>query len=185
MDDNGSIGLAYAVSSSTTHVSLRYTGRLASDPLNQMTVTEQTAITSGSSQTFTNRFGDYSCTTLDTDGVTFWHTNEYFVGGNPTSRIYSFSIPFTTGIADQISQQQFSAYQSENVLNVSGSQLATTDELLVDLFAVDGKQISSQKISPAGNTFSTTVDVNGLAKGIYLVRVGNDKFEKIIKVQVN
>jgi len=186
MNDDGSIGLAYAVSSSTMHCALRYTGRGAGDPLNQMTVAEQTAIAGTSSQTFTNRFGDYSCTTLDTDGVTFWHTNEYFVSGNPTSRIYSFTIPTVPlGVNAETDQQKFSVYQAENSLHVSGNELATENELLVDLFAVDGRKISSQKIPPSGKTFSTTIDVSGLAKGTYLVRIGNDSFQKVIKILVN
>ncbi len=185
MDDNGSIGLAYAVSSSTTFESLRYTGRNANDPLNTMTLAEQTVITSNSSQSFTNRFGDYSQTTLDTDGVTFWHTNEYFVGGNPTSRIYTFTIPLGLGVNEEFSHQAFSVYQSENTLHVSGSELASDANLFVDLFAIDGRKISSQAISPGGKTFSTTIDVNGLAKGNYLVRIGNDSFQKVVKVLVN
>ena len=186
MDDNGSIGMGYAVSSSTMHCALRYTGRVATDPLGQMTVAEQTAVTSNSSQTFTNRFGDYCQTSLDTDGVTFWHTNEYFVGGQPTTRIYNFTIPILPlGVSAEISQQMFSVSQSESSLLVSGNQLMNEESLLVDLFAIDGRKISSQKITPSGKTFSTSIDVNGLAKGNYLVRIGNDSFQKVVKVILN
>ncbi|MGZ4041982.1 MAG: hypothetical protein ACXVO9_02190, partial [Bacteroidia bacterium] len=83
MDDNGSIALCYARSSAAAgdYVSLAYTGRLAGDPLGTMTFAETTAITGTGSQTGINRFGDYSCTTLDpSDGVTFWHTGEYMGG---------------------------------------------------------------------------------------------------------
>jgi hypothetical protein len=186
MDDNGSIGMAYAVSSSSTHVSLRYTGRYATDTLNRMTVAEQTAVTSNSSQTFTNRFGDYSQTTLDTDGVTFWHTNEYFVGGSPTTRIFSFSLPIIPlSVNAELAAQEFSIYQSDNSLHVSGNQLTNNNKLLVDLFAVDGRKISTQTISPTANSFTTTIDVTGLAKGFYFVRIGNDSFQKVVKIIVN
>ena len=95
MDDNGSIGLAYCVSGSTApnYLSIRYTGRTQSDPINTMTFAEQTAIASTSALTScSNRDGDYSHLMLDPDGQTFWHTAEYVVSSNPATRIYSFKL---------------------------------------------------------------------------------------------
>jgi PKD repeat protein len=92
MDDNGSIALCYAKSSSTVYPSLCYTGRLASDPLGQMTFSETVAQAGTSSETSGNRYGDYSQTALDPDGVTFWHTGEYTSSGTKT-RVYSFQLP--------------------------------------------------------------------------------------------
>jgi PKD repeat protein len=92
MDNNGSIALAYAKSSSSIYPGLYYTGRLASDPLGTMTFAETEAIAGTSSQTSTNRYGDYSHTSLDPDGVTFWHTGEYISSGVKT-RIFSFQLP--------------------------------------------------------------------------------------------
>ncbi|PKP01300.1 MAG: hypothetical protein CVU11_15580, partial [Bacteroidetes bacterium HGW-Bacteroidetes-6] len=92
MDNNGSIGMSYAKSSSSTYPGLYYTGRLASDPLGQMTFTEQTIIAGSSSQTSMNRYGDYFHLCLDPDGVTFWGTGEYISSGVKT-RIYSFQLP--------------------------------------------------------------------------------------------
>jgi len=92
MDNNGSIALCYCKSSSTIYPSLCYTGRLASDPLGTMTFAETVAIAGTSTQTSTNRFGDYAHTSLDPDGITFWHTGEYIASGVKT-RIYSFQLP--------------------------------------------------------------------------------------------
>ncbi len=93
MDDNGSIGLAYCKSSSTTYPSLCYTGRLATDPLGTMTFAETIAIAGGGADTG-NRYGDYSQLSLDPDGVTFWHTGEYTAtADNTLTRIYSFQLP--------------------------------------------------------------------------------------------
>lgn len=94
MDDNGSIGLCYAKSSTTIFPGLYYTGRLAGDPLGTMTLTETEVIAGTTSQTANNRWGDYSHTSLDPDGITFWHTGEYggSVAGQET-RVYSFQIP--------------------------------------------------------------------------------------------
>ncbi len=98
MDANGSIALCYAKSgASTVYPSLGYTGRLASDPLGTFSIAETIAIAGAGSQNGVNRFGDYSQTSIDPDGVTFWHTGEYIgSGGNLQTRVYSFQIPIPT-----------------------------------------------------------------------------------------
>jgi hypothetical protein len=102
MDDNGNIGLCYAISAaSTMFPSLGYTGRLASDPLGTMTFAETIAVagTVSQSTSWGNRFGDYSHTSLDPNGTEFFHTGEY-MGGNSNSpartRIYSFQLAQAT-----------------------------------------------------------------------------------------
>lgn len=189
MDDNGSIALCYAVAgpSPATPVSLRYTGRLASDPAGTMSFAEQSAVTgSGVLTACGERFGDYSQTTLDPDGLTFWHTGEYVAGGQPATRIYSFKLPLgTVGIGENEIQPSFNVYQTENVLNFAASKLPSDEEMVVDLFDIEGRQISGKSIKPVSNKFETTIDVSGLAKGTYLVRVGNPNFQRVVKVIVN
>jgi len=91
IDEEGNIALAYNVGSSTLRPAIRYTGRLETDPLGQMTFTETSFIESNGIQTITNRFGDYAQMTLDIDNRTFWHTAEYFPSNNSwTTRISSF-----------------------------------------------------------------------------------------------
>jgi PKD repeat protein len=110
MNVNGSIALAYCKSSSTTYPTLAYTGRLAGDPLGVMTFAETVVITGTSTQTGTNRYGDYSQTSLDPDGVTFWHTGEYISNGVKT-RIYSFQLP----AGDMPPITNFSAYPTNTI----------------------------------------------------------------------
>lgn len=185
MDDNGSIGMAFAVSSGTVYPSLRYTGRNASDPLGLMTYTETIAIAGTSSQTFFNRFGDYSHTSLDPDGITFWHTGEYISGGGKT-RIFSWQIPnVSTSINDVITKPDLLVFQNENTLNIKGVKLPGDDQTQVDLFDILGKLIIGKVVTPLASSFETTIDVSGLAKGTYLVRMGNAKFQKVVKVSVN
>jgi hypothetical protein len=80
MNGSGDIGLGYSVSSSTVYPSIRYTGRLEGDPLNQMTLGESTLIAGAGSQTSTRyRWGDYSMMAVDpVDDCTFWYTQEYY-----------------------------------------------------------------------------------------------------------
>lgn len=83
MDGDGNILLGYALSSSSTSPSLRYTGRMAGDPLGTLTLPEQTLIAGSGNDASTERFGDYSQMGIDpVDDCTFWFTAEYTEGTN-------------------------------------------------------------------------------------------------------
>ena len=86
MDRNGNIAIGYSVTSSTVFPGIRYTGRLAGDPLGQMTLGEAVIINGTGVQTTTNsRWGDYTSLNVDpTDDCTFWYVNEYYqISGLP------------------------------------------------------------------------------------------------------
>ncbi|MFC2054308.1 hypothetical protein ACFLV7_08435 [Chloroflexota bacterium] len=97
MNGRGDIGLGYSVSSTTTHPSIRFTGRLSEDPAGQMTFSEGEIISGSGYQTSSSgRWGDYSMMAVDpVDDCTFWYTQEYYtiVGGAPwQTRIASFKL---------------------------------------------------------------------------------------------
>jgi uncharacterized repeat protein (TIGR01451 family) len=85
LDRAGNLAIGYSTSSSTTFPSIKYAGRLASDPINTFSKTEQTMFAGTASQTGSTRWGDYSSMTLDPDGCTFWFTSEY---ANPLSQAF-------------------------------------------------------------------------------------------------
>lgn len=98
MDKNGNMGLGFSASSATAtgvFPSVRYTGRLASDPVNTMPQGEGTIIAGTASQTSGQRWGDYSSMNIDsTDDCTFWYTQEYTSGGGAwLTRVGSFRFP--------------------------------------------------------------------------------------------
>ena len=75
------MALGYSVVNATTvFPGIRYTGRLAGDPLGQMTLGEGTVINGTGVQTTTNsRWGDYTSMNIDpVDDCTFWYVNEYY-----------------------------------------------------------------------------------------------------------
>jgi hypothetical protein len=80
VDNSGNTAIGYSVSSSTTHPGIRYAGRLESDPPGNLAQGEATMFDGPGSQTDSfGRWGDYSMTTIDpSDGMTFWHVNEYY-----------------------------------------------------------------------------------------------------------
>ncbi|HXI03961.1 MAG TPA: hypothetical protein VNI57_12370 [Candidatus Saccharimonadales bacterium] len=79
MNGAGDIALGYSVSTSTIYPSIRFTGRLSSDTLGQMTVSESQIVAGGGSQSHpAGRWGDYSSMSVDPmDDCTFWYTQEY------------------------------------------------------------------------------------------------------------
>jgi hypothetical protein len=103
MDKRGGMGLGYSVVNGTNvYPGIRYTGRLASDPLGQMTLGEGTIVNGSGVQTTTNsRWGDYTDMTVDpVDDCTFWYVDEYYpVSGTSAdtrpwhTRIASFKLP--------------------------------------------------------------------------------------------
>ena len=101
MDNNGSIGLSYMKSDATSiYPGIYYAGRRSCDPLGTLPITEITVIAGSGSQTGTNRDGDYAETTLDPDGITFWHTSEYMgAGGIAKTQIFSYQLPGCSNIA--------------------------------------------------------------------------------------
>jgi uncharacterized repeat protein (TIGR01451 family) len=86
LDRGGNLAMGYSTSNGTAFPSIAYAGRLAGDPVNTFSKTEQTFFTGTASQTGTTRWGDYSAMTLDPDGCTFWYTNEY---ANPADQTFN------------------------------------------------------------------------------------------------
>jgi hypothetical protein len=86
LDRAGNMAMGYSTSSGTVFPSIMYAGRLAADPVNTFSQTEQTFFIGTASQTGINRWGDYSAMTLDPDGCRFWYTNEY---ANPADQTFN------------------------------------------------------------------------------------------------
>jgi hypothetical protein len=97
MDQAGNIGLGYSISSSSTHPGIRYTGRLATDPINTLQTESPIFDGAGSQNGGLSRWGDYSSISVDpADDCTFWYTNQYIPANgsfNWRTRIASFRFP--------------------------------------------------------------------------------------------
>ena len=125
MDHVGTIAMGYSVSSSSMHPSIAFTGRVPTDPLNNLRA-ESTIQTGGGSQTGgLDRWGDYSSIAIDpVDDCTFWYTNQYLQSDgsfNWSTRIASFK--FDGCIADfSISSSQ----PSQTVLPGAGATYSLT-----------------------------------------------------------
>jgi hypothetical protein len=80
VDQNGNTAIGYSTSSPSIFPGIRYAGRLESDPPGNLAQGEAVMTNGGGAQTHSSgRWGDYSMNTIDpADGMTFWHTNEYY-----------------------------------------------------------------------------------------------------------
>jgi Cohesin domain len=101
VDAQGNMAIGYTASSTTVNPAIRYAGRLAGDPANDLSQGEATMIAGGGHQTSTSgRWGDYSSMFVDpSDSCTFWHTNEYYSANSGSAwntRIGTFKFPGCT-----------------------------------------------------------------------------------------
>jgi hypothetical protein len=78
MDKVGDIAVGYSASSSTIYPSIRYTGRLPTDPAGVLAAEKVVKAGAGSQTGGLSRWGDYTAMAIDpVDDCTFYYTNEY------------------------------------------------------------------------------------------------------------
>ncbi len=125
MDSSGNMGMAYSYTdtdaATPVSASLKYTGRLASDPLGVMSQTE-TDMVIGSGANTSGRWGDYASMAVDPiDACTYYFTAEYQTGSNWSTRVSSMKFDacgepgFTLSSADT----SFEVCNVSNVLESS------------------------------------------------------------------
>jgi len=198
MNQNGDIGLQYSVSDRTSvYPGLRFTGRRHCDPLDSMTVAETTVVSGNTlvntPQSPGNRWGDYSHLSVDPiDGITFWGTNMYAENGagngiNAGTRIFSFQVPVCVPLDVQNITSpgaELTTHQDGNTLIVKGEGLPVGERIVVELFDVSGKRLMQNVLIPINSELETSFNVAPLAKAVYIVRLGNDNFQRVIKVAI-
>ena len=197
MDQNASIAIEYTVSDpKTVYPGLRYTGRRVCDALNTMTVTEVTAVNgnaiANTPQGSGNRWGDYSHLSVDPiDGVTFWATNMYanssFTNSNIGTRITNFQITKCVTGVDGVNPAAAAvvAYQNGSSLIVKGTDFPENENLTVQLFDENGRSLMAKQMVSNSKTMETSFNVSGLAKALYIIRIGNDHIQRVIKTTIN
>ncbi|MGH3716388.1 MAG: hypothetical protein ACRDT4_23445 [Micromonosporaceae bacterium] len=98
VDKQGNMAVGYSVGNGSMHPSIRYAGRLATDPLGTLGQSETSLIEGTGSPSTGNygRWGDYAEMSVDpVNGCTFWFTTEYYevTGADHQTRIGSFTYP--------------------------------------------------------------------------------------------
>jgi len=96
MDRQGNIGIGYSFGGTPHYAGQRFAGRLAADPLGQLTFHETVLVDGEASQTNTLRWQDYTQLSMDpTDDCTFWYVGDYLKAGadSYTTKIGAFRLP--------------------------------------------------------------------------------------------
>ena len=176
MDANGNIGLGYNVSSQFDFVGLRYTGRIAADPLGVMTINEVNVVDGIAPIRSFGRFGDYSQMSVSPDDNTFWFTGEYAGNTNQVSRTRIFSFEINQDSLD-LSVTQLLSPDLDEVLTDEENVIAEISNLgILDVesyevgLIVDGQLSESFVVNSTlasgentNITFTTPVDLSAVS----------------------
>lgn len=95
IDRKGNIGIGYSFGGMLHIAGQRFAGRLAGDPLGQLTLRETVLVGCKGAQNAT-RWEDYTQTALDSaDDCTIWYVGDYIKKGaaSYSSRIGAFRLP--------------------------------------------------------------------------------------------
>jgi hypothetical protein len=97
MDKAGDLAVGYSVSGSSLNPTIRYAGRVPTDPASTLEAEVNVVTGAGSQTTGLGRWGDYSAMQIDpVDDCTFWYTQEYIKSNgtfNWNTRIANFKFP--------------------------------------------------------------------------------------------
>ncbi len=167
MDHVGNMAVGYSVSSNAVYPSIRYAGRLASDPLGTLPQAESEIIAGSGSQTGADsygrgRWGDYSAMSVDpVDDCTFWYTQEYVetTGARSwQSRVASFKFP-NCQIAPLLSVAKTTSEE-----RVEAGDLLTFT-LVIGNTGGDASGVTISDTLPANTTFAWASDGGALIGG--------------------
>jgi hypothetical protein len=168
MDQAGDLAVGYSVSSSSLSPSVRFAGRVPTDPASTLEAEVNIVSGSGSQTGSLSRWGDYSAMQIDpVDDCTFWFTEEYMktTGSfNWNTRIANFKFPGcgTTGTPD------FTIGASPSSVTVNQGSSGTSTITITSLNGFNSATTLSASGLPSGVTaaFSTnpvTPPANGSA----------------------
>jgi hypothetical protein len=93
IDREGNIGIGYSFGGLPHFPGQRFAGRLASDPLGQLTLRETILVEGEAAQANTLRWEDYTQAAIDpTDDCTIWYVGDYYKkdGTNYSTKIGAF-----------------------------------------------------------------------------------------------
>jgi hypothetical protein len=186
MDSSGNMALAYSMTDtnagSPVSASVKYTGRLASDPLGVMSQTEADFVI-GSGANTSGRWGDYAAMAVDPiDACTFFFTAEYQTGSTWSTRVSSMKFDacgdpgFTLSTADnsfEVCNAGGSVFETStiNIGSISGYSDDVTLSFSPALPAEISGVFSANPVT-VGNSFDVDFTVSGTAaEGSYTATI--------------
>ncbi|MCP4155690.1 MAG: hypothetical protein GY757_48645 [bacterium] len=160
-DKDGNIALGYSISSDSMYPSIRYSGRLATDPLGELSLGEASIQEGTGYQSGFSRWGDYSTMSIDpSDDETFWYTQEYYAanGSDWQTRVGAFKLTGTDIEAPVISDVAYESLGMDHVTITWSTNEAADSEVQYGLTTAYG---SSETVS--GYVMGHSIDLTSLA----------------------
>ena len=181
----GDIGLMYNVSSKNVYPSIRFTGRLAGQALNTMTIAETTLIAGTKSSNCFSRYGDYNHVVVDPSGNSFWGTGMYNKASSWSTRVANFSLNGTLPLiapdplkSPLVSADVLHQYENKTLVSETGIYpIPATSELNVRLNKADQSILTVTDVKGSVltefNTASTDNKINiaKLSSGMYFLKI--------------
>lgn len=183
MDVYGNIGMGYTTMGTTStgasadsFASIRYTGRLANDPLGTMTIAEQDIkIGTDIQRNGQERYGDYAQLTVDpVDDQTFWHIAEYFenTGNNSRNVVGVFKVAGTVttdvGVVSIDTPEDNATFTNSENITVTVKNFGSTAQSNIQVtYSINGGPVVNEllagPIAPLGTasfSFATNADLS-------------------------
>jgi hypothetical protein len=190
MDQAGDLAVGYSVSGSSLNPTIRYAGRVPTDPASTLEAEVNVVTGTGSQTTGLSRWGDYSAMQVDpVDDCTFWYTQEYIKTNgtfNWNTRIANFKFPgcgsttsdFTVSAAPSslaitqgsngtstITVSSLNGFNSATTLSASGLPSGVTASFSTNPVTppANGNATSTLTLtaSPSATTGTATVTITG------------------------
>jgi hypothetical protein len=174
INDAGDIAMGYYTSSATDRIAMNITGRMAADPLNTMSVAEQTVITSTNANP-SNRLADYVHTTVDPVDGTFWYIGEIFT---PSRRDYVVHF----NISDPLSVEDVAISNADLVINsLPNNQFEINlmtqfdGTVALSVYDISGKTLVFNNLLKEGDRYKYNLDMSYAGSGVYLIKMGDER----------
>ncbi|MEI2688239.1 MAG: hypothetical protein V9H69_00430 [Anaerolineae bacterium] len=168
-DGAGNIALGYNTSSQTIYPSIRYAGRLSTDPLGMLPQGEYTLV-SGSGNNGSNRYGDYSAMGIDpVDDCTFWFTGQWNTGSQWSTRIgaFKFDACGTTNFTLDVAPDSVQVCTGTNAAYTVSTAAVGGFTGGVNLSAVGNPGTAAFAPNPVTPPGSSTLTISGAGVGMY------------------
>ena len=174
-DNQGNIAVGYSFAGETEKPSIKYSGKLASEPSGMFRAEEFLVKGTGVQTGFGYRWGDYSQMTVDpTDDCTFWMTGEYYTAASQAESGY--------GWLTRIGKFKFPECANAPRATINGTITNAANNQPIANATVTANAVYTRNTNVSGsygnltvvpNTYNLTVTANGFRSQTVTVTVVN------------
>ncbi|MCY7376996.1 MAG: carboxypeptidase regulatory-like domain-containing protein [Pyrinomonadaceae bacterium] len=174
-DNQGNLAIGYSAASEIEKPSIRYSGKLASEPVGTFRTEENLIKGTGVQTGFGYRWGDYSQMTVDpSDDCTFWTTGEYYTAASQAESPY--------GWLTRIGRFKFAECTNAPRATISGAVTNASNNQPLANAVVTANAVYTRSTNVAGNygnltvvpnTYNLTATANGFRSQTVTVTIVN------------